>query len=547
MTPVSSLKDQSSPSTQSATILRRFLSSLLPFVCVVAVLCGLLLKRQFGTDLGHDQVSYIFEAQRFLSGAEPYGPHLAETNPPVIIWFSAIPVLLAHALPISPEVLFRCLILAMLLGSTAWSITILRRGWTNAVFDNGVGLGLFACAILVAGFATGGYEFGQREHLLVLLVVPYILAVGSGTASTLWLAERCALGVAAGLAVWFKPHDILILIAVELLLAVNSRSLRRILAPEFVAFVLSTASIFALVLVATPLYCKQTLPLLFDTYWALGTSTTLALALTQKIYLVSVVAALVGFLLVRKRMHNPILFLALLVSSVAASVAFDLQHTEWRYHRYPHLALFILALAYLPIDLFALSLSRLASDVLRLRRLALTSIAATAMVLVLVVARPGLITPVPYRSELDQMLDTYPPSTTVTVFSTGVPALASAYRHHVNWGSRFAHMWMMPAIFQNELGGLPPPAPFKRLSSGTLARLSALQRTQSAEDLNYWQPSIVIFERCHPANPCQGMGDHTFSMLPWMLQGKDFAAAFSHYEQRASPFPSYYDLYVRVR
>jgi len=434
----------------------------------------------------------------------------------------------------------------MLLAILVWSTAILRRS-RNAVFDNRLALGLFACAILLAGFEIGGYEFGQREHLLILLVIPYILAVGSGAATTLPLAERCALGVGAGLAVWFKPHDILILIALELLLSLHSRSLRRIVAPEFLAFVLSAASIFALVLVATPLYCKQTVPLLFDTYWALGTSTTLALALSQKLYTASAAGVLLVFLLVRKRLRNPILFLSLLVSSVAASVAFDLQHTEWRYHRYPQLALLILAIAYLPIDLFSPSLGRLASDTLRLRRLALASITLMAIVLVAVAARPGLLIPVPYRSELDHMLDRYAPSTTVAVFSTGVPALASAYDHHLNWGSRFAHLWMMPAILQNELGALPAPAPFKRLSPETLARLSALQRTESAEDLNYWQPSVVIFERCHPANPCQGIGNNTFSLLQWLLQGADFAEAFSHYEQRPSPFPSYYDLYVRVR
>lgn len=511
-------------------------------ICLVLAIVASIFARHVKTELGHDQVSYLFEAERALSGAEPYGPQLSETNPPIIIWFSAIPVQLAHGFHAAPQAVFRALVFLMLIGCTAWCILILRRS-PDTAFANPLGLYLFGAAIFLTGLVPGRYDFGQREHLLVLLLVPYVLAVGTGAASRLPLGERCALGIGAGIAVWFKPHDVLILIALELFLALRNRSLRRLRAPEFLAFALTSVFILALVLVATPLYFKQTVPLLFDTYWALGTKTTLALALTLKLYLpLTCGLLLLGFLL-RKTMRDPAFFTALLLSSLAASAAFSLQHTDWVYHRYPHQAFLLLAMAYLPIDLLASQFERLTADSRHRRRVAIVALGALSVVLSIIVTRP----PFPhYINDLDRIYNHYPPSTTVYVFSTRVPPMATAYNHNLTWGSRFAHLWMMPAILQNELGAPPPPAPFKRLPPETLARVAALQRTQSTDDLNFWRPSVVLVERCNQDNPCQGIEGKTFSMIDWFLRSSQFAQAWSHYHQQPSPLPNY-DLYTRAQ
>jgi hypothetical protein len=511
-------------------------------ICLTLAIVASIFARHVKSELGHDQVSYLFEAQRFLSGAEPYGPQLAETNPPIIIWFSAIPVQLARELHTAPQTVFRALVLLMLLASTAWCIFILRRSPSTA-FANPIGLYLFGAAIFLTGLVPGRYDFGQREHLLILLLIPYVLAVASGAASRLLLPERCALGVAAGIAIWFKPHDALILVALELFLALRTRSLRRLRAPEFLALVVGSVVILALVLVATPLYFKQTVPLLFDTYWALGTKTTLALALTLRLFLpLTCGLLLLGFVL-RKTMRDPVFFAALLLSSLAASVAFSLQHTDWVYHRYPHQAFLLLGMAYLPIDLLASQFEKHSADARRRQRIAIVALGALSLILCINLARRP---PAPTVSDLDRIYSQCPSSTTVYVFSTRVPPMATAYNHNLTWGSRFAHLWMMPAILQNELGASPPPAPFKHLPPETLARIAALQRAQSTDDLNYWHPSVVLVERCNQENPCQGIEGKTFSMLEWFRGSPQFDAAWSHYRQQPSPSPIY-DLYTRVQ
>jgi hypothetical protein len=111
----------------------------------------------FTSLLGHDQISYLFEAQRMLSGFELYGPHLSETNPPMIIWFSALPILLASWTHGSAEFFLRLLITAMFMGSAFWCVRILRRG--NAI-TSPVTIALFGVALVAIELSIGPYDFG---------------------------------------------------------------------------------------------------------------------------------------------------------------------------------------------------------------------------------------------------------------------------------------------------------------------------------------------------------------------------------------------------
>jgi hypothetical protein len=500
------------------------------------------LSRFLVPHLGSDQNSYLFEAQRFLSGAEPYGPQLAETNPPMIIWFSAIPVLLAHLLHVSVGMTFKVLLAVMICASVVWCTRLLRR---SAAITNPVAIALFGCATLAAEFNMQPIDFGQREHLLIILLLPYFIAVATGAISRLSVAERCALGVTAGLAIWFKPQDTLILLGLELFLALRTRSLRRILTPEFLSLALTSSLILVLVRVLTPLYIKGIYPLLLDTYWALGTASTLKLASSLTIYTLLVLATLLVCLLLRRSLRDPATCIALLIGSFAASFAYDIQHTKWKYHAYPHRALLLLAILYLTINLLYPVIVRITSNAALVRRILLVASTASALMLCAIAIHPRFAHfahESPDGGPLDTFIGQIPPSTTVYIFSTGVRPSSLAYMHNLVWGSRFVHLWMMPAIIQNELGPTGPPAPFKRLPPERVSQLATLQRAETTEDMNYWHPSIVLVQRCTVADdPCQGIEKKNFDMISWFQQSPDFAATWSHY--RRQPSIKSYDVY----
>jgi hypothetical protein len=527
---------------QRESRVRTFLKLFL--ICGALVIFGCVLTPYFTARPGHDQSSYLFEAQRLLAGAELYGPHLSETNPPMIVWFSILPVLLGRWMHGSPTFFFRLIVMALVFCSTAWCISMLRRG---TVMTNLASLGLLAFALLASEFYIGPYNFGQREHLLIILLLPYILATVTGAVSRLSFAERSGLGVAAGIAIWFKPQDVLILAGLELFLSFRARNLRRVRTPEFLALILTSLAVLLLVRLTTPLYGTVTLQLLFDTYWALGTVNAVTLALSLHYYMLQVFLVLLACLIFRRYLRDPRTPVALLVCSISASLAFDLQHNDWWYHAYPHRTLLLLAIAYLLADLLYPLLVRLASEARLLRAAIFAASGAVAVLLCAVAINPQAVRNAGTHSgsyDIDQFFAQYKPSTTVYVFSTSVLPLSIAFNDGLNWGGRFAHLWMIPAIIQNELGPAEPKAPFKRLSPDTVARLAALQRKQSAEDLNYWRPAVVLVEQCVPKHSCQGLGGKNFDMLSWFLQSPEFAAAWSHYQRQ--PGINEYEVYTLV-
>ena len=78
------MRTQNSPAIRTS-----FLATFL--ICSTVALFLWRLARFFIYPIAPDQISYLVEAQRLLSGVKPYGPHLAEVSPPLIIWFSALP------------------------------------------------------------------------------------------------------------------------------------------------------------------------------------------------------------------------------------------------------------------------------------------------------------------------------------------------------------------------------------------------------------------------------------------------------------------------
>src|ERR1700685_142475 len=81
------------------------------FVFLCAIACGLLwgfeLAPMIAAPMGIDQAWDLYAANAVLHGVRLDGPRLIETNPPFLIWFFSLPVVLARALHISLSAGFR--------------------------------------------------------------------------------------------------------------------------------------------------------------------------------------------------------------------------------------------------------------------------------------------------------------------------------------------------------------------------------------------------------------------------------------------------------
>src|SRR5690242_1343332 len=155
----------------------------------------------FQSMVNHDVAWILYIADRVLHGSTLY-KDIVEINPPLIVWLNIPIVALAHLVGASSIVVFRIVVLALIAGSLALSVRIIGplHGADGADW---VIMLLAACFALVA---FPGYDFGQREHLLLILALPYVLltvARARGRVPTAALA--IGVGIAAGVGLAIKP------------------------------------------------------------------------------------------------------------------------------------------------------------------------------------------------------------------------------------------------------------------------------------------------------------------------------------------------------
>lgn len=253
-------------------------------------------------------IAWLLEgSRRWLDGQQLYRD-IIEVNPPMAFYTA---VALSGGILSGPAYIAgNCIALAL---SSLW---VLRLRGPYAAF-----------AALAAMLLGGLTDFGQRDHLALIFVIPFLFA---GSAR---FPERVALGLWAFIGVGLKPHLLAIPIAAALARAVLDKSMRPLVAPELVSLGIASAAYLCLAFLLHPAYFADIVPLARFVYGAYGSPVKVELAG------LSVVLVLVGglALLLGERRTVP-----LAAAMLAGLASFYLQGRNWSYHFVPALGLGIL-------------------------------------------------------------------------------------------------------------------------------------------------------------------------------------------------------------
>ena len=281
--------------------------------------------------LNHDVAWMLLAAERALAGERLY-VDVIEVNPPLIIWLSLAPVLAARTLEISEILSFRLIMLGVLSGSVLVSSWLLGREPHERPRTRRPILILAIMALL----PLVGYDFGQREHLMLALFLPYLLltsvrAEGRPVGSSMaWI-----IGLSAGVGIAIKPQFVPLWIAIEGYLAWERRDRLAWLRPEALAVAaLGLAYGFAVVGL-TPDYlvmARWALPL-----YARCTPAPFSAMLGEPATMTILIASL-GFLALRPRGEHRQLCRLLLVAGLSLLAIAFLQDKGYTYHFYPAMA-----------------------------------------------------------------------------------------------------------------------------------------------------------------------------------------------------------------
>jgi len=476
-----------------------------------ALLLALLLAGALGfyltTTLHHDVSWYLVATARMLDGARLY-EDIIEVNPPLAFYLTVPPIVVARLIGITSEAAFIGYVFALIAGSLMLVHRVLglpaAAGWRwRTTFAA-------AAALTIAPIDV----FGQREHLMLILALPYFFLVAArlgGSASSPRLA--LLIGTLAGIGFALKPYFLLAPVALELTVILHRRSPFAVSRVETWSIAAVTAAYVAFVAVVHPQYLNFIAPsamLVYEAY-----ASPLRLVVMQP--MVFVIGAIVLLhLAARAGGATDRLADAFGAATIGFLAAYAVQSKGWHYQLLPAAATGALAAAALAAqwtsDPQAMAAQR--------RRLVSAIASGVLAVLVLLLTANGA-----YRNQVEAALlpevEKYAPHGTIYAFTGSITVgfpLVNATGDR--WASRFPAQWLLPGALRRLHGteSLPPD---------TVRQLQEIERyvvDAVVEDLERTPPDVVIVEKHDPY-----FADPDFAFLDYFGQDRRFAELWRAY------------------
>lgn len=229
------------------------------WIIVAAILLTALLV-QIPSVLNPDLSCLLSEAEEILDGRK-LGVDLFELNPPLSIYLYMPAALLARLTGIAPEIIVIILVMIEIIGS----LFMIDRAAAAAKL--GAGERCLSTCVLAFLFAVlPSAVFGQREHIAVVALTPFVAITAIRWRSLSPGAVAILAGLSAGLAISIKPQLALVVGLPIILAAIHQRSLRPLFTPEACAAAAIVIGYGALVVIIFPGWLFTYAPMVAATY-----------------------------------------------------------------------------------------------------------------------------------------------------------------------------------------------------------------------------------------------------------------------------------------
>lgn len=494
-------------------------------VVLVAVLAAFVATRSFDAERYNHDIGWLLHgAARILDGAR-YHEDWVEVSPPAIVWLTMVPAVAARALGAPARLVYDLFVLALVLVAAVGCDRILRStpGEAAAGFRRVVTASVIAGLVLLPGF-----DLGQREHLLVILTLPYLFAAAAARAG--WRVSRplaLAVGVLAAAGFALKPHFLVLWIAVEVWLrrGATPRSWVRI---ENAVIVGGQLVHGAAVLVLTPEY-RTIAERALEVYGAYDVN------LSVFIFSPAAGALAAGallFALVRPTTLNRELRAVLLLASAVLFAIALLQGKGFSYH----LSAPLVAAALLAVVVLAGLLAE-ERAVGALVRPAVARLPLVALSLLIAASGVRLADAVndawgAGRSEpslvrtLAGAVAQEAAGREVLALSTSIPPLFPAVElGGARWSSRFGCLWILPGLYSAEEKARRP-FPYHAPEKAPDTERYLLDAVVA--DLSEREPALIVVDGA-PVKQGFGPAPTAFDFLEYFSRDPRFAEAFAAY------------------
>jgi hypothetical protein len=415
---------------------------------------------------------WLTVSERMLDGQRLYVDFL-ETNPPMAVSVYLVGVALARAIHLRPEVATDGLIFLLIAASLTLSWRILQSSSLR-----GRASGAFAVWAAVLLTILPMYDFGQREHLALVAMLPALgVFILRGYREPVPPAAVLIAGVSAGITMNFKPYFAFAVGFCILTAAAQARNWRILFAPEnWIAGGL--VAIYGIWIFAFyPEYFTLIYPLVRDVYLLLK-APLLAILMTSATAL-WIGAVMIVLALENQRRKPDLASLVMVAASLGFAISFFVQGKGWGYHAYPMVALALLAAGWaITVGDDARTVSR------RLRAVAMLVTAA-----MFVNACMWFNASVDIRQIEDQVARLGPRPKILMLSAAAVIGHPMVRTLQGTWVSRQEALWVREIVRRGRLDGTIDPQ--------TAARLDvyvARERAGLIEDFKRQSPDVVLID-----------------------------------------------------
>ncbi len=469
--------------------------------------------------LNHDDAWLLHAAARVLAGDRLY-VDVVETNPPLIVWLNFLPVIFARAVGISEVLGLRLIVFGLIVSSllmTQWTLCRVLPGRPAARRFLLI-LSLFILLPLT------GYDFGEREHILIALTLPYLLmASGRAMDRPMDGVMPWVVGAAAAVGILLKPHFVPLWLAVEVYLARVRREWRVWLRPEALVVAVLGVTYAIAILAITPAYLR--LVMWASPMYLNNKMLSFSTLISEPGAMVSMMAWL-GFLCARPRGSLRRCCEVILIANICLLSAVFIQHKGYHYHYYPPYASAMLLMGLLALESGGL-------DAVRMRLVGEVCGGLLAILLVLAITDrvnetrqwSGILdSPDSPLGRMVRLARDHAKGGSIYTFS---PALVNAFPlvtySDVGWASRHPCLWFLPAMYaEDSHKSAIVYHPIETMSDAERSLFKTV-----VDDLLKYRPSLLFVDE---ADHKMVFNWKHFDYLDYYSQDPRFAALLREYE-----------------
>lgn len=404
--------------------------------------------------LNVDSTWILYGAKQILSGITLY-TELPALNPPLIYLYSTVPVIVSTFLPFDDKTIFILFILVLISISLYLSSKILNQLYEKD--SNKTRIFLYALSFIL--ILTPIHDYGEREHLLIIFITPYILMMAYYNQIQLDKKTKIIIALFAILGFNLKPHFFLLFLVCELILILNKKTIKTILRIDFFIIALSGFFYLLFIYIFFYEYYSFAIPLALEMYTT--TFNKPLWKLLDNFDIILVISSIFFYLIFTNRKFNlsiPI-FIMLIISSLFIYIV---QQKGWSYHRMPMYLINYIFLTHIFINLINKLWKKL------------FIIFFIQYILYIIFIN---IQSTPRYYKLEDTIKTFPEKSKIHIISVDVARGQSLLVKNQIWASRFAGLIILKKILEDK----------------NSIKLKEYMFNSIIEDMKKYEPDFIVF------------------------------------------------------